>query len=331
MHRRKLVFLLVLSLLIAAALSACQPDQHRASDHLTPDTIESVSGNHANSITARDTPALDQSVPEYRTNVQTEFDHARSEFNIGTCWDLSQDAAIVVLFASDDESSWDQDSISYVCREVEAAAQFIRDAAAAYGYELTLPVCYYTDNANRRIHYDGVIMTGGEKLDALENIAKNWGFRDKWHMHETLQDYLEMEQLAYIVVHNKEGFCFAQSDSHMGGLTDWSQPEYCVLSMSYANGWVNQAESYVHELLHLFGAQDLYRKDINGSVYSADRAALAMRLCPGEVMLCNAWDIRESEISGFTAYCVGLIDFLPANYDCDAWWVGTQWERIYTP
>lgn len=327
----KRIFALVLSLLIIAGLTACQPDLFWEGGNLTPDTIEPAPVTRSNTITTQETPSLDQSVPEYRANTQTDFDRSRSEFNTGTCRDLSQDAAIVVLFASDDESSWDQDSMSYVCREVEAAAKFIRDVAATYGYELELPVYYYADNANRRIHYSGVIMTGGEKLDALESIAKNWGFADKWDMHETLQDHLEMEQLAYIVVHNKAGYCFAQSDSHMSGLSDWSQPEYCVLSMSYANGWVNQAESYVHELLHLFGAQDLYRKDVNGSVFNADRDALAMRLCPGEVMLCNVWDIRKAEISGFTAYCVGLIDFLPSNYDCDAWWVGTQWEKIYTP
>lgn len=327
----KRIFALVLSLLIIAGLTACQPDQFREGGNLTPDTIEPAPVTRSNTITTQETPSLDQSVPEYRANTQTDFDRSRSEFNTGTCRDLSQDAAIVVLFASDDESSWDQDSMSYVCREVEAAAKFIRDVAATYGYELELPVYYYADNANRRIHYDGVIMTGGEKLDALANIAENWGFQDKWAMHEALQEYLEMEQLAYIVVHNKAGYSFAQSVSNISGTNDGCQPEYCVVSMSYASGWVNQAETYAHELLHLFGAQDLYQKNINGTVYNADRAALAMQLCPGDVMLCNVWDIREAEISGFTAYCVGLIDFLPSNYDCDAWWVGTQWERIYTP
>lgn len=331
MNYRKRISALVLALLITASLTACQPDQLRESGDLTPDTIESASVTGSNTITTQETPSLDQSVPEYRTNIQTEFDRSRSEFNTGTCRDLSEDAAIVVLFASDDESSWDQESMRYVCREVEAAAQLIRDTAATYGYELELPVYYYTDNDYRRIHYDGVIMTGGEKLDALENIAKNWGFQDKWAMHEALQKSLGMEQLAYIVVHNKAGYCFAQSESNLSGPIDWCQPEYCVLSMSYESGWVNQAESYAHELLHLFGAQDLYRKEIGGTVYNADRAALAMQLCPGDVMLCNVWDIREAEISGFTAYCVGLIDFLPSNYDCDTWWVGTQWESVYTP
>lgn len=322
---------LVLALMIVISLTACSAEPPRASVDLSPDTIESDPVTRSNITAPQETPPLDQTVQEFRTNTLPDFDRSRSEFNIGTCRDLSQDAAIVVLFASDDESSWDQTSMSYVCQEVEAAAQFIRDVAAAYGYDLKLPVYHYTDNAYRQIHYDGVIMTGGKELDALANIAENWGFQDKWAMHEALQDSLEMEQLAYIVVHNKAGYSFAQSNSHMSEPADWSQPEYCVLPISCSNGWVNQAETYAHELLHLFGAQDLYQKEFNGSVYNADRAALAMQLCPGDVMLCNVWDIRNAEISGFTAYCVGLIDFLPTNYDCDAWWAGTQWESIYTP
>ena len=264
-------------------------------------------------------------------SAQTACDAARTEYGIGSCHSLSQDAAIIILFAGDDVSSWDDASVSEVYQRVEAAAQLLRDTAASYGYELTLPVYYYTDNERREIRYTGVISTGGAQLDALSGIAENWGFADKQAMHEALQEYTGMDQLAYIVAHNKSGYAYAQSQSFMSSYTAWCDPEYCVLAVRSEYGEIFPAASYAHELLHLFGAQDLYRKDINSVIYNEQRAALCQKLCPGELML-NSWiDLSKADISGFTAYCVGWIDFLPGNYNVRGWWKDTQWESWYLP
>lgn len=262
---------------------------------------------------------------------ETACDAARTEHGIGSCLSLSQDAAIIILFAGDDVSSWDENSISEVYQRVEAAAQLLRDTAASYGYGLTLPVYCYTDNEQREIRYSGVISTGGAQLDALSSIAENWGFADKQAMHEALQKYTGMDQLAYIVAHNKSGYAYAQSQSFMGAYTAWNDPEYCVLAVRSEYGDIFPATSYAHELLHLFGAQDLYRKNINSVIYNEQRAALCQKLCPGDPMLNSGIDLSKADISGFTAYCVGWIDFLPENYNVRDWWYGTQWESWYLP
>lgn len=264
-------------------------------------------------------------------SAEAPHDAARPEHDIGSCLSLSQDAAIIILFAKDDVSSWDDASVSAVYQRVEEAAQFLRENAASYGYDLTLPVYCYTDNDNREIRYSGVISSGGPQLDALSGIAENWGYDSELKMHEALQKYTGMEQLAYIVVHNKEGYAYAQSQSRRSQWNDWCDPEYCVLSVRSEGGYTFPSASYAHELLHLFGAQDLYRKEIGDSVYNDKRARLCQKLCPESIML-NSWnDLSRAKISGFTAYCVGWIDFLPSNYNVSDWWSDSQWADWYQP
>ena len=272
----------------------------------------------------------EETVPE---ETQPAYDVTRCSFDIGTCRTLAEDTAIVLLCADDDISSWDEKSIARVRTQTEAAAQFIREQAAKYGFTLEIPVHVYATNEARQIRFDGTINTGGENCDALSSISRNWGFADKWAMHEALQEQLQIEQIAYVVVHNKTGHSFAQSEDYRSaGEYDWCMPEYVIVAAPEDS---DVAETILHETLHCFGAQDFYRKEFetkNGTiVYNEDRAIMAKELYPYEIMLCTTWDITKVQLSEFTAYTIGWLDTLPEEYNCDPWWIGSQWEEVYTP
>ncbi len=260
-----------------------------------------------------------------------KYEPARSEHDIGTCRTLAKDVAVIVLFTDDDASAWDEASMRTVQQDVENAIALVRDTAASYGVELTLPIYSYSSDEKRTIRYSGVVDTGGAKLDALASIAANWNYASKQELHAALQDYTGMEQLAYMVITNKSGYCYAQALTHRSPADEWCVPEYCVVAAKTANGSSRFGGTYLHEFLHLFGAQDFYRKEIGGTIYNESRSAEAARLCPGAIMLGGNMDIAQAEISGFTAYCVGWIDFLPSNYDTREWWAGSQWESGYLP
>ena len=270
-----------------------------------------------------ETPSEENPLPAYDTT--------RCGFDIGTCRTLAEDAAIVVLCVDDDVSYWDNDSIARIRGQAEAAAQFLREKAVNYGYTLELPVHIYATNEAREIRFDGTISTGGENCDALSSISKNWGFTDKWDMHQSLQEQLQMDQIAYIVVHNKVGPSYAQPEDHRSpGAYDWCMPEYVVIGAPEGS---DMAETILHELLHTFGAVDSYAKDFGTGtiVYNKDRDRMATALHPYEIMLCGTNDITKVQLSDFTAYTIGWLDEIPAEYNCDPWWVGSQWEEIYTP
>ena len=143
-------------------------------------------------------------------------------------------------------------------------------------------------------------------------------------MHEKIQEDAGMDQIIYIVAHNKEGYSYAQADQDND---ENILMEHCVI----AN--VNTANSpgtYAHEIMHLFGAQDFYEKERNGKVFNTGRSQMAASLFPTELMLNNWLPISEIVLSDFTAFCVGWLDVMPENYDCDTWWEDTQ-ERAAFP
>ena len=273
-------------------------------------------------------------IPEFTVpteETQPAYDVTRSGFDIGTCRTLAEDTAIVLLCADDDVSSWDEASIQRIHTQTESVSQFLRDTAASYGYVLECPVHVFATNEARQIRFDGTITTGGEKCDALSSISRNWGFDDKWDMHRTLQEQLQMEQITYIVAHNKEGHSFAQAENfrHPGAYA-WGLPEYSVISAPEGS---NMEATILHEMLHTFGAEDSYAKDFQTGtiVYNKYRDRMAKALHPNEIMLCVPRTLAEVQFSDFTAYTVGWLDAMPEEYNCDPWWVGSQWEEIYTP
>lgn len=325
----KRIFVCLLASMLIFTLTACNAASYFLDDLDITDRDYEVTTEATSAPLAIPEPEQDNSSNNLEVG---QFDPPRTGHDIGTCRTLSEDAAIVVLCADDDISSWDASSIEDFREQVEWASRYLCNEASVYGVELTLPVFVYAANDNRQIRYSGIINTGGEHLDALSSIAANWGFDDKWDMHRTLQEHLQAEQIVYIVAHYKETSypTYAQAVSHGYASNGWNLPEYCVIPY-YGHG--DCGVSIVHEVLHTFGAQDFYAKDFGtGTVkYNANRAALAQTLCPNDVMLCQTYDRDRVEISTFTAYTIGWLDELPYEYDCPEWWVGSQWESIYSP
>ncbi len=63
--------------------------------------------------------------------------------------------------------------------------------------------------------------------------------------------------------------------------------------------------AFAHEILHLFGAQDLYQPD--------ERGRQARVLYPNDIMLRTQSQIDELEIDAYTAYTIGWSDLEPAG------------------
>ena len=260
------------------------------------------------------------------------YDNDRPSHKIGTSYTLSKDAAVVVFLVDDDESQWDEDSAAAFSRMVDEAMDFICDSAKEYGVELTLPRYIYRTTSERQIRYEGTVTTGGEKLDAMGSMAKCLGYGDRIDMNEAFQQEFGMEQVAYIVATNKSAHCYAQSLDHRDQEYYWCIPEYCVIDFPEN---AEKSGVIVHEFLHMFGAQDFYRKEFSTDsepiVYNESRSELAKTLCPDDPMMSASQSTSEIRISSFTAYTVGWLDEQPAEYNCDQWWVGSQWEESYTP
>ena len=276
------------------------------------------------------------------------IDDTRAMYNLGNCRNLTQDAHIVVVFLDDMESVWtDEEAAAFMENQVAPALEFIEKGAAQYGYTIDLSASYQkpedplTGNTTLTNNSD----TTAFSPESLFNLGfRSLGFKDYKEMHKAIQTETGKEQVGYLFAVNKPGRSFARPiDGGIKGLFPFlylQDPEAAVV---YSTGTYSDIDlltgtnevgektdfaAVAHELLHLFGAEDMYLDDAvnaltgKGTVeVRSGRAKLAMELHPYEIMNGGSGLAPDEYMIGdFTAYTVGWLKKLPAVYDVDEWW-----------
>ena len=82
--------------------------------------------------------------------------------------------------------------------------------------------------------------------------------------------------------------------------------ERMVCFAEYPDGRPTATATYAHELLHLFGAGDLYFPYDQ----TEERKELAQRYFPSDIMLRVDYDIQQLMVGPFTAFRIGWRDTL---------------------
>lgn len=236
--------------------------------------------------------------------------------NAGACKNLTRDAQVLLAFVDDNESSWTQEEMNqFVADLVDPALGYIEYYAGVYGHTISLESCVYFDEAGNYqvLHYDGIL--DGSMGTVLSMDL--WKLGSESHGHSTNRDWLEdlrayagTDQVAVMFCLNKPGRSFASAEK-----TRADAVESAVVYTEW-KGERSRASVFAHELLHLFGAEDLYAEGDQ----RVNRAALANQLHPSEMHLVELWNLYDHVVGGYNAYAVGWLDALPAEYDCPEWW-----------
>ena len=237
----------------------------------------------------------------------------------GTSFHLKEDVYMLFIFMDDDESRWDSQSISdYWYNHIEKATDFIEKWANQYGYKIKIHKGHYaTGYESLHMKYKGNSIIDLFKEDPgnahMKQAISCLGYDNLNAFHQYISTFSQQKQVAYAVVFNKEGVSYCTSDNEeVNG--DYFQ--YAVLFRSYIGVDGGVESTIAHETLHLFGAQDYYDPFKN----FPKRANMAEQLCPNDIMLKVYKDLNYNEINDFTAYSVGWLDEIPAQYNKKEWW-----------
>lgn len=239
-----------------------------------------------------------------------------SHRNGGVCRTLKEDASVVVIFLEDDQSRWTEwEMNNYLENMVCPAFDFIEYYAGRYGHSTDLDYVYYVDdyNAPKATWYNGSVSSyspGYFDNSIHENVAQALGYTSSHDMLRNDRNYSGNDQIAYLYVLDKPGRSYAYWNSAAGDYI-----EGAVLFTSQ-NGVQERANVVAHELMHLFGAEDIYAE---GSE-NVNRARMAQRVCPNEIFLSYRWNIFDNAVSDFNAYAVGWLDYFPEQYRAAEWW-----------
>lgn len=258
---------------------------------------------------------------EYISGEYPQFD------GLGSADSLSGNTAMVSVFVSDDTTEWDfsspedkelaDDSLEYL----GIATDWISDQASKYGRDATFT---YDWSQNPELRYEASI---DSDLVEGEDDEPSWDYI-----------YENIDVDAILDDTNSENICFmfflnTPLDNEMTSCTSrWEESdqipyEICYIFTQCADEEETPA-SYAHEILHAFGAPDLYTEDEDGNNYGIDEdyVTYCEENHPNEIMLTTydissgeetpCYDVITNDFTDITAYYVGLIDSCP---EVDEW------------
>ncbi len=248
----------------------------------------------------------------------TSFDYGQ-----GSVGKLEGRTIVVSIFGSDDNYQWDFDnddkaSILNIRDSILMATDYIQGVAEDYGSKVWFEGDFISNtDLMYEVTLDDVVTT----MDAEDS----WGFEDETLMfiednidEDALRDKYRADNVLYMMFLNTD----TSPDMDAISCTIVWYPEELTDSevtflYNYDIGLLNPPSVYAHEMLHTFGAPDLYDTGydygygITGGFLNyveTDLSNEIMYTCSDPVTNGYVYDRIPNEVSEVTAYFVGLID-----------------------
>ena len=201
----------------------------------------------------------------------------------GECRSLTGKVMLAVILVDDAESSWkDKNAVVRIKKIVENAARIIEKKASDLEVNLEIHPWYYQGQTRKKVEY-------GSSDQWVSDVLKQMGYFSVGAMQQELKKILLAKEVAVMFVFHKRGRSFAYQETKSSGIT----PEFSVL-------FEIAEKDLLHELLHQFGAVDLYYPKL------VEKAA--NQYLPESIMGRNG-----EKIDSFTAYLIGWTDYLSMN------------------
>ena len=259
----------------------------------------------------------------YDGNGTYDFEGGEHEYpyekNLGTAKELEGDIAIVSIFVNDASTSWDftktadQKLNDTIYSNLSIAVDYLEKNCRDYGKNVNFiydwnkyPELVYEINLNadyRTIDRD-YYQFDSDVFQAIENEIPT----------ETILKDLNTSQVIYMMFFNtpmSNQVTSCTRNYYQGMIRPY---EICYMLMN-CNGYTDCPANFAHEILHAFGAPDLYSADDYG--ITKEYVEYAKRTGLNDIMRINEdpntgeylYDRIANEITDITAYYAGLTDY----------------------
>ncbi len=236
----------------------------------------------------------------------------------GSAGDIDGTTIVVSIFANDANTGWDDpgDEVkeANINNYINIAASYIEDNVSAYGKS----AAFITDfKKNDDLKYRFVTdekLTDNDYIDNGDPDSLVWEYIASNIDETSLMEKYDADNVIYML------FVDSNEDNTAISCTrtwydDMPYDSEIVYLFNYDDGYVNGPAVYAHEMLHTFGAPDLYTADSNYNI-DDDFVDFAYENMPNDIMLtCSdevtgdyLYDSVNNEIGEVTAYYVGLTD-----------------------
>jgi len=279
----------------------------------TDDYTEADAGSSEYGYTEADSESSDYEYTDYYDDFDDKYyfynaHHGSADTPDGT-------TVVVTIFADDKDYAWDPDSDldnatkSDVNQYLRVAADYLEGVVASYGKTAnfitnfeTYPDLKYTASFDQQM----------TKTDDVDYPA--WEYIDDNIDMEAIKTKYNADNVIFFMVFNTD-----EKNSAVTCTRNWYEgmeyPYEIVYLYNFDYDCINGPAVYAHEMLHAFGAPDLYTED---EFYRIDSTVISYvdRYLPNEIMYtCTDLDSYEytydrvtNEVTDLTAYYVGLTD-----------------------
>lgn len=208
------------------------------------------------------------------------------------------------IFLTDEDSDWPMEMQMQARRRTERASEFLLGEAEKYGVKLS--IAHRWTVAPPQPSPVPVDMFASP--DWMENAVGTLNHSSVNRLVRAVVAEHPGSQVAVFFHVNKSADSY--SLAHYGGVSDRFHGERAVIFSRYRDSRPTAAATIAHEILHCFGAGELYFPFDR----TPDRKRLARKLFPNDVMYRVEYDIFSLEIGAWTAYRIGWIGELDAKY-----------------
>jgi len=233
-----------------------------------------------------------------------EFKHVRgtptnqvSKIDAGSAKGLMGKVCLYHIFVSDPDSPWTTDEKKTVRQRAAKAQKFLKQQAVQYEKQVSF-VCQW-----KSVTVESMISNDMFAHPRWTNeVLKMADGTDANDLVETLKRKHQADHVLFVLHLNKSGRSY--NLSFYDGVGDTYRAERVVCFTSYPHGEATAAASIAHEVLHGFGAGELYYPyDANDK-----RRKQAEKLFPDDIMRRVEYDISSLSIGPYTAYRIGWLD-----------------------
>lgn len=317
MKKKKVIFIAT-SIMITILLLGCEKQTEDQTVNLMIEkATEQIQDTE---VLAKETPLAATQPPEEPVLIETPLEepqkievedsvtepetlgNPRSSYGLGSAAFLKGRNVLVSLFVTTPESGWSEKEQEEALAQIEKAVSYIEEQADIYGIETELVYNFKEEQSLKvEAQTDFCINEEVDFIDRLDEEIACW--MEEKISYEELKNRYDAEGIATMIFVNNPGVSYAIVYDG----TD-SQKETIILFTGdfYQKGKAETATAYAHEILHVFGAHDLYQ-DAEFTKEVTDYVAVTY---PNEIMYTVAEPQSgkiSSTLSPITAYHLGWI------------------------
>jgi len=220
---------------------------------------------------------------------------AGDTYNVGSAKKLEGTVGLTLVFVSDATSDWTAAERREMRQKLRTGERWLEAYAREYSIPLNFRNKVILGGRNLKLaRLPAGIRSGHEDVTLVSTLAQTLG-------KDLPQAFLRTrpDQQAVLIFLKRDGASYAIPQEQ--GLDSQYDVEGIVLYQAFDSTTPNCASCIAHEILHIFGAWDLYATFQT----TMEQEEQAKRMYPNSIMLRTSYDIEELTIDPITCWRIG--------------------------